>query len=206
VIPGKLRLRIVSGVNQAVLKIDTGLGPQFQWWCLLMSRSQVFGCFSLIALTSFATGCLPEEPELRAPNTLSTDKPKETPGGLLNMIGETRYVTVQHCLIGFEGSVSGKSITRSKEEASKLAEDLLKRARAGEDFGEIVKQYTDDSPPGIYKMANRGVAAPSGTYSRDGMVPAFGDVGFPLEVGAYGLAEHHPTQSPYGWHIIKRIE
>jgi peptidyl-prolyl cis-trans isomerase B (cyclophilin B) len=41
---------------------------------------------------------------------------------------------------------------------------------------------------------------------REGMVPAFGDVGFGLEVGAIGSSEHDATRSPFGWHIIRRLE
>ena len=42
--------------------------------------------------------------------------------------------------------------------------------------------------------------------SRDGMVPGFGDVAFSLEVGECGVAPHDPVASPYGWHVIKRLE
>jgi hypothetical protein len=121
---------------------------------------------------------------------------------------EPDYVTVQHILIGFAGSVPGKDVTRSKLEAQVLAEDILKKAKAGEDFDALVKEFTDDSHPGIYKMANRGIPADmaKNVYSRDGMVAAFGDVGFPLEVGEIGMAAHNPQKSPYGWHIIKRLE
>jgi parvulin-like peptidyl-prolyl isomerase len=38
------------------------------------------------------------------------------------------------------------------------------------------------------------------------MVPAFGDVGFALPPGQIGMAEYDPVKSPYGWHIIKRLE
>ena len=41
---------------------------------------------------------------------------------------------------------------------------------------------------------------------RQGMVPAFGDVGFTLEVGGIGMAEFDEAASPFGWHIIRRIE
>ena len=102
--------------------------------------------------------------------------------------------------------VPGKNITRTKEEARTLAEDILKRAKAGEDFDALVRENTDDRPPGIYKMSNHGVPAPPGGYARGGMVAAFGDVGFPLEVGGIGMAAHDPTKSRYGWHIIKRTE
>jgi parvulin-like peptidyl-prolyl isomerase len=38
------------------------------------------------------------------------------------------------------------------------------------------------------------------------MIPAFGNVGFALRVGGIGMAEYDAQQSPYGWHIIKRIK
>ena len=41
---------------------------------------------------------------------------------------------------------------------------------------------------------------------RDQMVPAFGDVGFTLEVGGVGLAPYDETKSPFGFHVIKRLE
>lgn len=121
---------------------------------------------------------------------------------------EPDFITVQHILIGFEGSVPGKPITRTKEEAATLAAELLARAQKGDDFGELVKEFTDDSFPGIYKMANNGVEADmaQNIYPRGRMVPAFGDVGFPLPVGGVGMAAHDAEKSPYGWHIIKRIE
>src|SRR5262245_52541980 len=94
-----------------------------------------------------------------------------------------QHVQVQHILIGFAGSVPGKPITRSKEEAKKLAYEILDRARKGEDFNELVRKYTDDSPPGIYGMAGNGVASGPGEYARSGMVAAFGNVGFSISPG-----------------------
>jgi hypothetical protein len=121
---------------------------------------------------------------------------------------EPDFVTVQHILVGFEGSVPGKPITRTKEEAATLAAELLERAQGGEDFGALVKEYTDDAFPGIYKMANHGVQPGAGeqVFPRGRMVPAFGDVGFPLTIGGVGMAAYDPQKSPYGWHVIKRIE
>ena len=52
---------------------------------------------------------------------------------------EPDAVVVQHCLIGFKGKVEGKDVTRTKKEAKALAEELLERATAGEDFDEIVE-------------------------------------------------------------------
>ena len=117
-----------------------------------------------------------------------------------------QHVQVQHILIGFSGSVPGKTITRSKEEAKTLAYQVLERARKGEDFDELVRQYTDDSPPGIYGMSEKGLQPGPGEYPRDGMVAAFGNVGFNISVGNIGIADYDPQQSPFGWHIIKRLK
>src|SRR5580765_4727859 len=88
---------------------------------------------------------------------------------------EPDHITIQHVLVGFKGSVPGKNITRTQDEAKKLAEEILARAKKGEDFEGLVKQYTDDSAPGIYSMSNNGVTPAAGEYARGRMVPAFGD-------------------------------
>jgi parvulin-like peptidyl-prolyl isomerase len=122
---------------------------------------------------------------------------------------EPERVTVQHILIAFKGSLPDDTkVTRSKEDAEKLALQVFERAKAGEDFAAMVKTYTNDSYPGIYKMTNKGVTPDRSKqeYSRTGMVKAFGDVGFSLEVGGVGLAVYDPATSRYGWHIIKRLE
>jgi hypothetical protein len=119
---------------------------------------------------------------------------------------EADHITIQHVLIGFAGSVPGKNITRTQDEAKKLAEEILARAKQGESFDELVKKYTDDSAPGIYSMANNGVAPAAGEYPRSRMVPAFGDAGFPLQVGEIGMASYDKDKSPFGWHIVKRVK
>jgi len=115
-------------------------------------------------------------------------------------------VQVQHILIGFTGSVPGKMISRSKDEAKKLAYEILDRARKGEDFNELVAKYTDDSPPGIYGMVEKGLQPGPGEYPRDGMVAAFGNVGFNISPGNIGIADYDSQASPFGWHIIKRLK
>jgi len=121
---------------------------------------------------------------------------------------EPDRVAVQHILIAFKGSIPKATVTRTREEAEKLAQEVFERAKKGEDFDALVKQYTDDEYPGIYRMSNIGITPdPSKQeYSRAGMVKGFGDVGFSLPVGGIGMAEYDPQKSKYGWHIIKRIE
>jgi hypothetical protein len=121
---------------------------------------------------------------------------------------QPQHVEVQHVLVGFEGTVPGKAITRSQAEAESLAAVVLARANAGEDFAGLVEQYTDDQYPGIYFLANTGVPADLQLpeYPRGTMVKAFGDVAFSLPVGAVGLATYDAQASPFGFHVIKRLE
>ena len=116
------------------------------------------------------------------------------------------HIKLQHLLIVFAGKVPGKNITRSETEARQLAEELLARAKGGEDFDALVRTYTDDAHPGIYGLSNSGVEPAPGEFSRDRMVPAFGEVGFSLAPGEIELAVYDTRKSPYGWHIIKRLE
>lgn len=127
---------------------------------------------------------------------------------LSGQVGEPEHVTVQHILIAFQGTIPDAGITRSEADAQKLAQELLMRARQGEDFDALVKQYTDDAYPGIYSMANSGRAADAGKqeFSRSRMVKAFGDVSFGLRVGEIGMAVYDRETSKYGWHIIKRLK
>jgi foldase protein PrsA len=119
---------------------------------------------------------------------------------------EPDVVTVQHVLISFKGRIPGKELTRTKQEAKERAQQVYDKAVAGEDFGKLVEEFTDDKAPGIYKMSNLDVAQPPGGIQRIDMVPKFGDVAFRLEVGEVGLAPYNSMTSPYGWHVIKRLE
>jgi len=121
---------------------------------------------------------------------------------------EPEHVTVQHVLIAFKGSIPKQEVTRTKEQAKTLAQEIFTRARQREDFDGLVRDYTDDSYPGIYSMANVNITPDEdkGEFSRTRMVKAFGDVSFDLSKGEVGLAEYDPVESKYGWHIIKRIK
>lgn len=121
---------------------------------------------------------------------------------------EPEHVTVQHVLIAFEGSIPQEDIVRTKAQAETLAQEIFTRAKQGEDFDALVKNYTDDAYPGIYSMSNVNIPPDEdkGEFSRTRMVKAFGDISFSLSKGEVGLAEYDPVESKYGWHIIKRIE
>jgi hypothetical protein len=120
--------------------------------------------------------------------------------------GEPSRIVVQHLLISFHGKLPGKNVERSQAEAKELAEQLLARARGGEDFGALVKQYTDDQAPGLYTMVGSRQSPAAGEYSRDQMVPGFADTSFRLAVGEIGLCRYDGVKSPFGFHLIKRIQ
>lgn len=129
--------------------------------------------------------------------------------------GEPSHVSIQHILISFGGILPGSSklIRRSQIGAEKLANEVLERAKSGEDFDLMVTELTDDSPPGIYRIANydqevfmEGPDQARWVRPRTGLVKGFGDVGFSLKVGEIGMAEYSASDSPFGWHIIKRIK
>lgn len=152
----------------------------------------------LAVLLAFALGCdpAPTPPPAPAPAPAPPPAPSKP---------EPEHIAVQHILISFDNKVPGAA--RSMAEAEKLATELLDRVKKGESFDELMKRYSDDRN-GLpeYKMANHNVAPGPGEYPRKQMVAAFGDVGFPLEVGAVGLAVYDPARSKYGWHIIKRVK
>lgn len=116
-------------------------------------------------------------------------------------------VVVQHILISFGRKIPGRDkIDRTKKEAEELAAKLFERALEEEDFDALVKEYTDDKYPGIYRLTNIDAPLVPNSRKRLEMAVFFGDVAFNLEVGEVGMARYHGGNSPYGWHVIKRLE
>jgi peptidyl-prolyl cis-trans isomerase D len=102
-------------------------------------------------------------------------------------------VSVSHILIktplpGTDGKVDPKGV----EEARKKAEDVLKQLKAGGNFAELAKKYSED--PGSGK--NGGSL---GWIGRGRTVPEFEQTAFSLAKGATSDL----VQSSYGFHIIR---
>ncbi len=153
--------------------------------------------FVLLALgLALGAQAAADEPGASKPGSSPTPRSQEPP-----------RVVVQHILVSFSGKLPGKTINRTQDEARALAGEILERARQGEDFDALVKQYTDDQAPGIYKLYNRGrTPVDRDEYARTGMVPCFGDLSFKLAPGEIGVCEYDKMRSPFGWHIIKRLK
>lgn len=112
-------------------------------------------------------------------------------------------VRVRHILIAFEGTGTGAA--RTKDAAEQLTAELLQRLRAGEDFEALMREHSDDPGPGVYTMTT-GASSPPAVFGRTEMVPAFGNVGWRLDVGEIGVAPYDPRNSQFGWHIIQRVD
>ncbi len=105
-------------------------------------------------------------------------------------------ITASHILVMHRGSLRAPpSITRTKEEARVRAEEALARAKAGEDFGKLVSEYSDE--PGA-----AGRAGSLGKFPRGVMVREFENAAFELQPGALSDL----VESPFGYHIILRSE
>lgn len=107
---------------------------------------------------------------------------------------EPTAVSAQHVLVAFKGAEGApKTVSRSKAEAKKRAEEVLEKAKAGTSFDELVNTYSDD--PG--SKERRGSV---GKFTREKMTKPFSDAAFALRVD--GLSE--PVETKYGFHVIKR--
>jgi len=102
-------------------------------------------------------------------------------------------IRASHILISYSGADRAAS-TRSKEEARQLADDVLKKVRAGEDFGELAKAYSDCT------TASSG--GDLGFFKKGRMVKPFEDASFALKPGQVSDV----VETGFGFHIIKRTQ
>jgi hypothetical protein len=149
---------------------------------------------SLVVLSLGCGGGAEPQPEAK-PETKAEVKPAGP---------EPEHILVAHVLIAFQGT--GTKATRSRAAAEKLAGEVLAKAKKGDDFNKLIRDFSDDEGDGVYGLANHRVNPVGSEYERKKMVPAFGNVGFKLEVGGVGMSPFDPAASPYGWHVIKRLK
>jgi len=100
---------------------------------------------------------------------------------------EDKTATVRHILLLTQGKSAAE-----KAEIRKKMEDILTRAKKGEDFAALAKQYSED--PG--SKDNGGLYE---DFGRGKMVKPFEDAAFSVAVGQVsGIVE-----TTYGYHILK---
>ncbi len=103
-------------------------------------------------------------------------------------------VTAQHVLVAYKGADGApKTVTRSKAEAKKRADEVATKAKSGADFSSLAAEYSDD-PGSKERMGSVG------KFTREKMVKPFADAAFGLAVGSVS----DPVETKYGFHVIKR--
>jgi PPIC-type PPIASE domain len=159
-----------------------------------------------LALGGSAAGCVvttyegPSEPPRVAPAIIEPES--SSPASSAEQAEEAEEksepleIAAQHVLIQYRGAKGAAPyITRTKAQALARAKEVLKKARSGEDFAKLVKEYSDE--PGAAARAGS-----VGHFTRGMMVKEFSDAAFKLKVGQIsGIVE-----TPFGFHVIKRTE
>jgi peptidyl-prolyl cis-trans isomerase C len=105
-------------------------------------------------------------------------------------------VSAKHILIQWKGKkiAGAKTISRSKDEALKLINEIKAKIDAGGDFEELAKEFSEG--PSATKGGDLG------EFGRVQMVPEFTEVAFALELE--GVSDAVETQ--FGYHLIYRYE
>jgi hypothetical protein len=150
----------------------------------------------LIAGTTLADACSrkKEEPQAaKAPAGASED--------ILARAPLTDRAEVKHVLIGwaalapaYRGQIDPRAAARSKEEADKLAAQILDRVRSGESIEKLMAQFSED--PGSAQTGRSYAVAPDAP-----LVAPFKNLSLRLQPSEAGL-----VQSDYGWHVIQRVK
>ena len=98
-------------------------------------------------------------------------------------------------MIAYKGADKApKTVTRSKADAQKRAEEVAAKAKApGADFSALVTEYSDD-PAAKERQGSLG------KFKRESKAKAFSDAAFQLKVDETSGA----VETPFGFHVIKR--
>jgi peptidyl-prolyl cis-trans isomerase D len=86
--------------------------------------------------------------------------------------------------------------SEAENKAKAKIEEVLKRARAGEDFAKLAKEISEDT-------ANAQQGGDLGFVKRGDLVPQFEQAAFALKKGELAPA---PVRTPFGYHAIKVLD
>jgi parvulin-like peptidyl-prolyl isomerase len=133
------------------------------------------------------------EEQLLINSFLEATLAKETqikPEDVEKAYGEDKTASVRHILLLTQGKNE-----QEKTEARKKIEDILAKAKAGEDFAARAKQFSED--PG--SKDNGGLYQ---DFARGAMVKPFEDAAFSVPVGQIsGIVE-----TTYGYHVLQIVD
>lgn len=176
-----------------------------------MSSVGVFGRREFgwaLLLGSMASGCVVttfegpgEPPRVAPPPAVPGSSATEGSEGFGDSFAEgpaknLEKIRARHLLVQYTGSKRApKSLRRTREEALARATEALARAKAGEEFEALVREYSDEPGAG-----ERG--GDLGRFDRHSMVKEFSNAAFALEVN--GISDVVETE--FGFHVIQRTE
>lgn len=108
---------------------------------------------------------------------------------------------IRHILIAYKGSGASQTVTRSKEQAKKLADSLLAVVKKGGKFVDLVAKYSDDGGKNM-GIVGKGKDGDYGwVNAKSAFVPEFKDAGLDNKKGDIVIAE-----SQFGYHIIEVMD
>lgn len=155
--------------------------------------------FVLVAMMSFVSAC-DDKPKTEATPPAASASPPAAPSSAAAAASTSapaappESIAAQHVLVAWKGAKNAPaSVTRSKADAKKRAEEVVAKAKAGADFTALVAEYTDDE-------ATKGRQGNLGKFTKAKMTPAFADAAFALKVDEVSA----PVETAYGYHVIKR--
>ena len=100
---------------------------------------------------------------------------------------EPETVSARHILIKTNPDDDEEAVEAKRERAG----EILEKARAGEDFAELARQYSEGP--------TRERGGDLGSFERGRMAKPFSDKAFSMEPGEIS----DPVRTQFGWHIIK---
>jgi len=134
-----------------------------------------------------------------APNEISG--PIDTPEGYVLVqrteppLGGPTQIGARHILVAWSGAQrAAPEVSRTREEAQKLAQQVVRDARAGADWEQLWREHSNE--PGGQPGGDLG------TFGRGQMVPAFEHAAFSLTIGQISDV----VETPFGFHVIQRLK
>ncbi len=127
-----------------------------------------------------------------APADLDAPVARDEPVDAAAVRSAVAEISARHILVRVGDFPNGTHHTLA--EAHRLIDQIRARVEAGEDFGALAKEFSEDPP-----TARRG--GDLGSFARGTMVKSFDDAAFALPIGGYAVVE-----TVFGVHLLSRTK
>ncbi|APR87606.1 Peptidyl-prolyl cis-trans isomerase PpiD [Minicystis rosea] len=146
--------------------------------------------------TSTSVTSAPPSATTTASAAPTTQPSGEAPAGSATPVAPDREIAgASQILVSYKGAeLADKTVTRSKEEAKRRAEEALRKIKKDKmPFEEAAKKYSDDAN-------SKNIGGAIGNFEKNAMPGPFSTATFALKVGEISDV----VETPRGFHIIKR--